>query len=114
MYEDEFENIYSRILHNRRVINLENTLVNFTLSYPFEVSEILNEFLPFMNYPVLNKWINLLQEYKYEQSKRKTNKERKQTRVVIRHIYRISEQNVKLNRMLELIIHIIYVELSKD
>ena len=67
-----------------------------------------------MNYSVLNKWINLLQEYKYDQSKRKTNKERKQTRVFIRHVYRMSEQNVKLNRMLELIIHIIYVELSKD
>ena len=114
MYEVEFENIYSRILHNSRTINLENTLVNFTLSYPIEVSEILKEFLPLMNYPVLNKWINLLQTYKYERSKRKSNKERKQARIVIRHVYRISDQNVKLNRMLELIIHIISVELSKD
>ena len=110
MYENEFENIYSCMLLKQYHVNLEKELFAMTTQRPMDLSSMLNEFLVVLNEPVLHRWIEVLHEFKYIFYEDRTNRDKKQLRVLLRQVCRLAEQNDQVHRLLDLMVHFFHVE----
>ena len=113
-YADEFDVLYHRILHDHVVMDMERGLLDRTVQCPLEVFAILNEFASVLDEPVLHEWMDILQELRSRFDEDRSPRERKQVRVVLRHVCRVATMNVKLHRVLDLVLHKVVVKMEEE
>jgi hypothetical protein len=100
--EDEFEQLYHCIL-NKDVHSYEKELYTCMVVYPDETCDILEPFLQFFQKTKVHQWWEMI-KYQHVKEHRMTSGQRKERRLMIRHVYRLAKFNVKVMRVLDLVL----------
>lgn len=100
--EDDFETLYHRLM-NPSIPSYEKELYKAMVMYSDETGDLLEHFLPFFQKTLLHKWWEMI-KYQHTKERRMTARQRKERRVLIRHVYRLATCDTKVMRVLDLVV----------
>lgn len=108
--DDEFEQTYHRLMnHHIHPSEYESKLYTCMVVYPDETCNILEPFLDlFHPEEILKTWWEMI-KYQHIKEHKMTCRQRKERRLLIRKVYRIAQCNIKVMRVLDLIIQYVYL-----
>jgi hypothetical protein len=108
--DDEFEKVYHRLMNQHiHSSEYEHKLYTCMVVYPDETCNILEPFLHLFNSEELLKtWWEMI-KYQHIKEHKLTFGQRKERRLLIRKVYRIAQLNVKVMRILDLVIQHVHL-----
>jgi hypothetical protein len=100
---DSFEILYHEAMHGDNSNKYEHDLHFVTAYYYKHIYDIVEPFLSMVDHPSFSNWVDYLSEHHVKERK-KTPREIKKRRVIIRRVFRAAKENRIIYRILDLVL----------
>lgn len=101
--DEPFEMLYHKLIHGPNSKKYEYELNYVTAYYYKHIHSIVKPFLDMVNHQSFSNWVVYLSEHHVKERK-KTPREIKKRRVIIRRLFRAAKENRTIYRILDLVL----------